>query len=169
MEGFREIAATELENAVKLIGKDWMLITVRDKEKGTVNAMTASWGAMGVLWNKSVAICFVRPQRYTYGLTEREERFSLCFLGEERREALKLCGTKSGRDCDKLAEAGLSSLETDGVSVIAESRLVLVCRKLYVDDLKEEAFLDRSLLSNYAAKDYHRVYICEIEKAYIRK
>ena len=169
MEGFREIAATELENAVKLIGKDWMLITVRDKEKGTVNAMTASWGAMGVLWNKSVAICFVRPQRYTYGLTEREERFSLCFLGEERREALKLCGTKSGRDCDKLAGAGLSSLETDGVSVIAESRLVLVCCKLYVDDLKEEAFLDRSLLSNYAAKDYHRVYICEIEKAYIRE
>ncbi len=168
MQGFREIAATELENAVKLIGKDWMLITVRDEEKGKVNAMTASWGAMGVLWNKPVAICFVRPQRYTYGLTEREERFSLCFLGEDRRDALKLCGTKSGRDGDKLAEAGLSSVEVDGVSVIAESRLVLVCRKLYADDLREDSFLDRSLLSNYAAKDYHRVYVCEIEKAYTR-
>lgn len=168
MEGFREIAVTETENAVKLIGKDWMLITVRDDRQGKVNAMTASWGAMGVLWNKPVAICFVRPQRYTYGLAENEERFALCFFGEERRDALRLCGSKSGRDCDKLAEAGLSSEECDGVPVIRESRLVLVCRKLYADDLKESRFVDRALLSHYAAKDYHRVYICEIEKAYTR-
>ena len=168
MKGFREIAATETENAVKLIGKDWMLITVRDEAQGRVNAMTASWGAMGVLWNKSVAICFVRPQRHTFALAEREERFSLCFFGEERRDALKLCGTKSGRDCDKLALAGLSTEDCDGVPVIREARLVLVCRKLYVDDLKEEGFLDRSLLGNYAAKDYHRVYVCEIERAYTR-
>ena len=168
MKDFRRIAATEVENAVKLIGKDWMLITVRDEAQGRVNAMTASWGAMGVLWNKPIAICFVRPQRYTYGLAEREERFSLCFLPEERRDALRLCGTKSGRDGDKLAEAGLTSEKCDGVPVIGESSLVLICRKLYVDDLKESAFVDRALLSNYAAKDYHRVYICEIEQAYLR-
>ena len=168
MKGFREILPTETENAVKLIGKDWMLITARDEAQNKVNAMTASWGAMGVLWNKSVAICFVRPQRYTYTLTEKAERFSLAFFGEEHRDALKLCGTKSGRDCDKLAEAGLSSTEWDGVPVIPEARLLLLCRKLYADDLREDSFLDRSLLANYAAKDYHRVYICEIEKALIR-
>ena len=168
MEGFRAIAATEVENAVKLIGKDWMLITVKDEEKNKVNAMTASWGALGVLWNKSVAICFVRPQRHTYGLVEQSERFSLAFLGEERRDALKLCGTKSGRDCDKLAEAGLSTAEIDGVPVIREARLLLVCRKLYADDLREECFVDRGLLANYAAKDYHRAYVCEIEQVYTR-
>ncbi len=168
MKGFREILPVEIENAVKLIGKDWMLITVRDEEGNKVNAMTASWGAVGVLWNKPIAICFVRPQRYTYGLAEQSERFSLAFFSEEWRDALKLCGTKSGRDCDKLAMAGLSTAECDGVPVIREARLVLVCRKLYVDDLKEDGFLDRALLSNYAAKDYHRVYVCEIESAYTR-
>lgn len=168
MEGFRKIEATELENAAKLIGKDWMLITARDTRQNKVNAMTASWGTLGILWNKPVAICFVRPQRYTFGLVEESERFSLCFLGEEHRDALKLCGTKSGRDCDKLALCGLSATELDGVSAVGDARLILVCRKLYADDLKEDAFLDRALLSNYAAKDYHRMYVCEIESAYIK-
>lgn len=168
MEGFRKIEATELENAAKLIGKDWMLITARDTQQNKINAMTASWGALGILWNKPVAICFVRPQRYTFGLVEESERFSLCFLGNEHRDALKLCGTKSGRDCDKLAMCGLSATELDGVSAVADSRLILVCRKLYADDLKEDAFLDRTLLGNYAAKDYHRMYVCEIESAYIK-
>ena len=62
----------------------------------------------------------------------------------------------------------MTSEKCDGVPVIGESSLVLICRKLYVDDLKESAFVDRALLSNYAAKDYHRVYICEIEQAYLR-
>lgn len=168
MEGFHKIAATETENAVKLIGKDWMLITARDEKQNKVNAMTASWGAMGVLWNKSVAVCFVRPQRYTYGLVEECERFSLCFFGEEARDALKICGTKSGRDCDKLAMCGLTTEEVDGVSVIREAHLVLICRKLYADDLKEDCFLDRDLLANYAAKDYHRMYVCEIETALLK-
>lgn len=168
MEGFREILPTETENALKLIGKDWMLITARDKTQNKVNAMTASWGAMGVLWGKSVAICLVRPQRYTYGLIEQEERFSLAFFGEEHRDALKLCGTKSGRDCDKLAKCGLATAEIDGVPVIRDARLLLICRKLYVDDIREDCFADRNLLSNYAAKDYHRVYICEIEKVLTR-
>ena len=169
MEGFREISPMETDNAVRLIGKDWMLITAFDAQQNKVNAMTASWGAMGVLWNKSVAICFVRPQRYTYGLVESSERFSLCFFEDAYRDALKLCGTKSGRDCDKLAMAGLTEEMSDGVWGIREAKLVLVCRKLYADDLKEDAFLDRALLSNYAAKDYHRMYVCEIEKAYVRE
>ena len=169
MQNFREIAVSELENAAKLIGKDWMLLTVWDEENRRANAMTASWGMLGVLWNKNVCTCFVRPQRHTYGLLEKEERFSIAFLPEEYRSALGLCGKKSGRDGDKLAEAGLSSIELDGVSAVSEARLVLVCRKLYADDLKEEAFLDSSLLQYYPEKDYHRMYVCEIERAYVRE
>lgn len=161
---FKQIDPNELENAIKLIGSDWMLITAKDGEK--VNAMTASWGALGVLWNKNVCICFIRPQRHTYLLTEKEERFSFAFLGDGYRDALRLCGTKSGRDCDKLALAGLTSDELDGVPVICESEILLVCKKIYCDDLKESCFLDESLLSNYKLKDYHRFYVCEIEKAY---
>jgi flavin reductase (DIM6/NTAB) family NADH-FMN oxidoreductase RutF len=161
---YTEISPYELENSLKLIGKDWMLITARDGEK--VNAMTASWGCMGILWNKPVAVGFVRPQRHTYGLTENEDMISLAFLDEEYRNALNICGTKSGRDGDKLALAGLSSEELDGVPVISEARLLIMCRKLYVGDLEESGFVDKSLLSNYTQKDYHRQYVCEIIKAF---
>lgn len=165
-DGFREIAPSALENAIKLIGKDWMLITTEDQERSNVNAMTASWGCLGVLWNKPVCICFVRPQRHTFTLLEKTERFSLAFFGEEYRAALTLCGTKSGRDCDKLWESGLHAAKADGVPVIAEARILLICRKLYADDLKKENMLDPGLLSHYANNDFHRAYVCEIEHAY---
>ena len=163
---FREISPLALENAMQKIGKEWMLITAWDEIHRRANAMTASWGALGVLWGKSICTCFVRPQRHTYTLMESNERCSIAFLGEEHREALRLCGSKSGRDTDKLAEAGFHSVELDGVPVIGEADTVLLCRKLYADDLKKECFLDPALLSNYAAEDYHRFYVLEIQKAY---
>lgn len=171
MKDLRPISAEELENVFRLIGKDWMLITAKGKDengKETVNTMTASWGGMGVLWNKPVAFCFIRPQRYTYTLTEQSERFSLSFLGEAYRPALRLCGTKSGRDTDKFAAAGLTPAMEGEVPYVAEARLVLLCRKLYADDLKACAFVDRTLLSNYAINDFHRVYVVEIEQAFIK-
>ena len=164
--GFREIPPTELENAIQKIGKKWMLITAYDEANQRTNAMTASWGALGVLWSKSICVCFVRPQRHTYTLMEQNERCSIAFLGEEYREALRLCGSKSGRDGDKLAAAGLGSVALDGVFAVREAKTILVCRKLYADDLKKDCFLDAALLSHYAAEDYHRVYVLEIEKAY---
>ena len=166
MKEFKAIAPEELENVFRLIGKDWALITA--KGEGTTNAMTASWGGMGVLWNKPVAFCFIRPQRFTYTLTEQAERFSLCFLPEQYRPALRLCGTQSGRDSDKLAAAGLTSAEKNGVPYIKEARLVLFCRKLYTDMLKKDAFLDPTLLANYKDDDFHRMYVLEIEHAYIK-
>lgn len=168
MEGFRRISSVELDNALKLIGDDWMLITVKDEESGRANAMTASWGALGVLWHKDVCICFVRPQRHTHTLLAQENRFSVAFLPEEYRDALKLCGTKSGRDTDKLAESGLHTLECDGVPVVAEAQVALICKKLYEDELKEDCFLESEVMATYKAKDFHTFYVCEIEEVYER-
>ena len=169
MEGFRRISSVELDNALKLIGDDWMLITVKDEESGRANAMTASWGALGVLWHKDVCICFVRPQRHTYKLLAEQQRFSIAFLSEQYREALKLCGTKSGRDLDKLEASGLSSLECDGVPVVAEADTLLICKKLYEDDIREGCFLESEAMATYSKlKDFHTFYICEIEKIYKR-
>lgn len=163
---WREISPLEIGNAIEKIGKDWMLIVAGDAQNGGVNAMTASWGCLGVLWNKSIAVCFIRPQRYTYGLVEQAERISLAFPDAAYRNAMTVCGRKSGRDCDKLKEAGLTAEELDGVPVIREAELTLICRKLYVDDLKKECFLDEALLSHYQDNDFHRVYVCEIERVY---
>lgn len=153
------------DNVFSEIGTRWMLITAYDTEKNRVNAMTASWGAMGVLWNRPVLIAFVRPQRYTYSLLEASDVCSACFL-DGHREALKICGTKSGRDADKISESGLTPVELDGVWGFAEAGRVLKLRKLFVSDMKKESFLDPELLRNYPNDDYHRVYVYEIETVF---
>ena len=151
------------ENPFKLIGSDWMLITAKKGDK--TNMMTASWGGVGILWNKPVATIYVRPQRYTKEFIDNEEYFSLCVLPEEYRQILNYCGTKSGRDEDKIAETKLTIDESEKAPIFKESRLVLICKKLYAQDLTEQSFIDNSLVEkNYKAKDFHTMYIAEIEK-----
>lgn len=167
MQNFHKLAPQELDGVFNLIGKDWMLITAAGKSEcgeDVVNTMTASWGGMGFLWNRPVAFCFVRPQRYTFALTEQSERFSLSFFDESYRGALRLCGTKSGRDLNKFEAAGLTPKLHEGTPIIAEARLNLICRKLYADNLKVEGFVLPELLQNYSAGDYHRMYVVEIEQ-----
>ena len=148
------------ENTFSAIGKDWMLIGACDGEK--YNAMTASWGTFGVLWNKNVAIVFIRPERYTYEFSDKCEYLSLSFFDEQYKPALKLCGTKSGRDCDKIKEAGLTPKINNGILSFDEAKYTFTVRKLYTDDIKKANFLDEKLLENYTKGGYHKMYICEI-------
>ena len=171
MPVYRSVApATLPDNFFSRIGEDWMLITAANSE-GKVNTMTASWGCAGILWNKPVAICFIRPQRYTYAFTEEADTLTLSFFPKDTyRDALRFCGTKSGRDVDKFAATGLTVEKTaEGTPYVGEANLVLVCRKLYADDLKEGCFIDPDMLKHYAAKDYHRFYICEIIEVLVRE
>ena len=163
LTAFKQIPPQNLENVFKLIGQDWMLICAGD------NAMTASWGCMGVLWNKPVCVGFIRPQRHTYTLTESHDRLSVAFFDEDYRSALRYFGTKSGRDEDKFAATGLTcAYREDGVPYPAQARMVLFCRKLYTDVLRKDAFLDPALLAHYKAEDFHRMYVCEIEEVWVR-
>ena len=170
MSRFIEISPEEFNvSPFRIIGKEWMLIAAPDdtKESG-LSAMTASWGGVGVLWNTNVATVYIRPQRYTYSLVENCDRFSLCFFDTEYKKALGLCGSKSGRELDKLKECALTSEIIDGVSVISEAKTVMICKKLYADDLKEEKFIEKEHLSHYDG-DFHRFYILEIEKILIKE
>ena len=128
MSRFTQITPQEFnESPFRLIGDEWMLIAAPDdsKESG-LSAMTASWGGLGVLWNENVATVYIRPQRYTYSLVEASDRFTLCFFDSEHKKALRLCGSRSGRDLDKLKECGLTSEIIDGVSVISEAKTVMI-------------------------------------------
>ncbi len=168
---FKEIDPCELKtmNAFRAVGKEWFLITA--EADGVRNAMTASWGFLGNLWNKNAAVCFVRPQRFTHTLTEKADRVSLCFFGDGYRQELgKIFGRLSGKDLDKAEAAGFHYTYLDGVPAFEEASLVLVCRKMYADLIKEENFLDREVDAKcYPEKDYHTVYVCEVEKAYIKE
>jgi flavin reductase (DIM6/NTAB) family NADH-FMN oxidoreductase RutF len=159
---FTKISPEELEgNVFDLIGEKWMLITAGNEEK--LNTMTASWGNMGVLWGKPVTTCFIRPTRYTLEFMEREDYYTLSFYGEKYRKQLSICGSDSGRDVDKVKKTGFKPVFADcGAPYFKEAELVLVCRKLYVDDIKPENFTDKKLDNWYPDKDYHRVFIGEI-------
>ncbi len=162
MKNFQEITVKDLnENAFKLIGTDWTLITAGNKD--SLNTMTASWGGVGVLWNKNVAFIFVRPQRYTREFLDNNDNFTLSFF-DGMRDSLTICGRKSGRDCDKIAEAGLTPVFTEKAPYFDEARLVLVCRKLYRQRLSEDSIIDKSILKEYANNDFHYMYVAEIEK-----
>lgn len=159
----REIDPKEIkENVFEAIGTQWMLITAGSPQK--FNTMTASWGALGVLWNNPVSFAFVRHSRYTFQFMEKEESYSLCFFEEEYREALKKLGTLSGRDTDKLSGTGLHEAFENGVPYFEEASLVLICRKVYSNDLAPGHFLDASIHNNYPDHDYHRAYIGNIVK-----
>ena len=124
--------------------------------------MTVSWGNMGIMWNKNIVTVFVRPQRYTREFIERSDKFTLSFYDESMRPALRLCGSKSGRDLDKAAAAGLTPVFENGTTYFAQAKLVLECRKIYCDKIRPEGFLVPEINDSYGEKDYHFVYMGEI-------
>ena len=152
-------------NPFTKIGKEWMLITAGN-ETG-FNTMTASWGGLGVLWNKDVAFTFIRPSRYTFEFTEKEEYFSLCFFGDEYKNALMFCGRNSGRDCDKIKETGLTPAFIEGVPCFQEAELVLICKKMYAQEMSDACALCDEVKKHYGeAEPYHTFYVGEIIKAF---
>jgi flavin reductase (DIM6/NTAB) family NADH-FMN oxidoreductase RutF len=125
---------------------------------------------LGILWNRPVALCFIRPTRHTYQFAEKSDYYTLSFFPESERQILNYCGSKSGRFVNKIEKTGLVPLLTDNKAVgYKQSRLCIECRKIYFSDLKPENFIlpdtDRKF---YAKKDYHRMYIGEITHCYIR-
>ncbi len=169
MSRFIEIRTEELnKNPFELIGGDWMLVTAKKENK--VNTMTASWGGMGIMWNKNVAYTVLRPQRYTKEFVDGSDTFSLSFLGKDYKKILSYLGTVSGRDEDKISKSGLKVVYEGGTPYFEESDLVLICRKLYSQELDTKGFIDGKLDGeNYPKKDYHTLYISEILKVLVKE
>lgn len=166
---WKKIDPKQIEhNVFSMIGDQWMLVTAGSKEN--CNTMTASWGGLGVLWNKPVATAYIRPQRYTKQFLDENEYFTLSFFGEEYRKALSLCGSKSGRDTDKVKECGFTVMESrDGAPYFGEAELVLVCRKHFVQQMDPANIPEDICSSVYPTRDYHYIYIGEITEALVRE
>ncbi len=152
------------ENVFSLIGDRWMLVAATDKN-GKTNAMTASWGGMGVLWRKKVAFVFIRPQRYTKEFIDDADVFSLSFFDDSYKKMLGYMGRVSGRDEDKMKNSGLTLSSESGAPVFKEATLTLICKKLYRQTMDENCFIDKDIIDDcYPTKDYHDVYAAEIIK-----
>lgn len=159
---FKSVDPKQLnQNFFSAIGDQWMLITAGTQEK--CNTMTASWGGLGILWGGPVATCYIRPQRYTKEFVDREDYFTLAFFGEEYRKALSLCGSKSGREVDKVKECGFTvQAGAGGAPYFEQAELVLVCRKRFAQDMNPANIPEDIKEKWYPNQDYHTMYIGEI-------
>ena len=163
---FRSVPYDSLSlNPFTKIGKEWALLTAGD-ENG-FNTMTVSWGAMGFMWGKPSVTVYIRPQRYTMELVDKNDYFTLSFYGDNKA-IHKVCGSKSGRDTDKTAETGLTPAFDGGAVYFNEARLVIICKKLYVQQMKEECFTDKEPLRWYD-NDLHNIVIGKIEKVLVKE
>lgn len=154
------------ENPFLVLDRDWMLVTAGIPDD--FNTLTVSWGGFGVLWNLPVFYAFVRHSRYTFAFMEKYAYFTCAAFDEAYRDALTLCGTKSGRELDKVAAAGLTPSGIHGLDAVSfnEARLTLVCRKLFSQDMLEQNFVDHKVFTkNYDdPSDIHRLYVGVIEQ-----
>ena len=149
------------DNVFSLLGDQWMLITAGTADN--CNTMTASWGGLGIMWGEPVATVYIRPQRYTKQFVDREEYFTLSFFGPEYKKELALCGAKSGRELDKVKECGFDVACGEGGSPYFEqARLVLVCRKMYAQEMDADEMPADVKEKWYPNRDYHTMYIGEI-------
>ncbi len=162
MEGYKRIAPENIPgNIYKMLSQDWMLITAGNNEK--FNMMTASWGGLGNLYQKPVAFCFINPSRYTYQLMEKNDTYTLTFYNENSREALKVCGSQSGRNTDKVKASGLTPLTTpSGSKAFKEAWLIIECKKMVAQSLNPEALKNETLKQEWEGKTMHKMYIGEI-------
>lgn len=169
MSTFIEVKPEELtKNPFHMIGKEWMLVTSGTESKS--NTMTASWGGLGIMWNKNVASIVLRPQRYTKEFIDAGDYFSLSFFGNDYKKELGYLGSVSGRDENKIEKSGLTLGFEDRIPFFREAKTVILCKKLFAQEMKPESFIEQSLLQkNYPNKDYHTVYIAEIKKVMVTK
>ena len=126
------------------------------------NAMTISWGGVGCIWGKQVVTVYVRPNRHTFTYLEGHEYFTVSFYPDDCKKALGIMGSKSGRDCDKDAEAGLTAIPCGETVTYKEARRTLLCRKLYCQDMELDRFPEDVKERYYGVDPAHRMYIGEI-------
>ena len=165
---FKEIKYEDLSlNPFTKIGNEWMLISAGNKVN--FNTMTASWGALGFIWQRPAVTIYIRPQRYTKEFIDASSSFTVSFFGSEHKKALALCGAKSGRDTDKVAEAGLTPFFIEGTVSFEQASLILVCKKMFHTPMPEAAFDEKANVGEwYPQKDFHTMYIGEVTKLLTR-
>ena len=189
LRGFEEVDPWEFNPEVfKNIGKDYFEIVVGNECDKTANAMTAAWGGMGVMWNYPVMFTVVRGKDYRASrpILDEQPLFSVCFLDDDQNEAkIQLGRTHGWDDPHKIETAGLhtgwfgTELEHNAKAgigrhvhtpFIEESKAVLICEKIAVQELELANFLDPEILEkHYTKEDGHCLYISRIHSVFVKR
>ncbi len=136
-----------------LFNDRWAVLTA-GKGKDS-NPMTISWGTLGSIWGnagqaKPIATVYVKPVRFTYPIMEKQDTFTISFFPEEYRKDLAILGSKSGKDCDKLALTKLTPIYGDNGVTYKEANLTIICKKIYDDSM------DREKIPEYAINLFYK-------------
>lgn len=168
---FVEIKPEELkDNPFDLIGNQWMLITAGNEEK--CNTMTASWGGLGIMWSEPTATAYIRQARYTKEFVDNSDYFTLSVfeMNQENRKALMHCGKVSGRDCDKIKEAGLTPYYVDGTVGFEEARMIIICKKVFAQYMDPANIICKENIEKWHGdNDFHTMYLGKIEKILVKE
>lgn len=147
-------------DAFGLFDKQWALVSAGTLEN--FNTMTISWGGLGTLWSRPVATIYVKPIRYTFKFLEKNEFFTVSFFPEAYKKDLGILGSRSGRDCDKVSLTRLTPKSLSlGVS-FEEASSVLICKKIYWQDLDPQKMPEDVIASYYQTESPHRMYVGEV-------
>ena len=162
------------DKACQILKRGCFLNTFAD---GKFNTMTIQWGSLGFMWGKPEFTVMVRKTRYTHDLIEKNPFFTVSMpLNVNMDKAIEICGTTSGRDCDKLVKAGLQIKPGQKVNVpiISGAGLHFECEVVYKQDMDPALFVDKNLDKKWYAhtekdsyKNYHTMYYGRILDAYI--
>lgn len=167
MDGYKNISADKIPgNIIKLLN-DWILITSGTDDK--INVMTASWGGLGVLWEKPVSFCFINPTRYSINTMDKGDTYTISFYTEAYKDAMLYCGTKSGRDTDKIKGSGLTPIKTpSGATVFSEAWMILECKKIIAQPIQSESVIVKPSNNDWSKNGYHKMYIGEILNVWVK-
>ena len=164
----KEISINEFNyNIFNKFGKDWALIVVKDNTED--NAMTISWGQLGILWSRPTVSVYVRNTRHTKNMLNNVDTFSVCFFNEKYRKELNICGTKSRKEVDKITECKFTRSYEDNTLYIKEANIVLILKKIYQVDLPIIETTNSTIKKHYNEGEYHTQYIGEVVKILINE
>lgn len=169
----RKIDTTEYAGRIMSVLNKGVLLT--SAAEGKTNSMTISWGMLGFEWGKPIFVTFVRESRFTRQLLDKNGEFTINMpTGGFDKNILNVCGSKSGRDTDKIKELGLTLVGSENISVpgIRQLPLTLECRVKYVQRQSADSLDPADIQAFYpmdsnGRQDYHTAYYGEIVDAYI--
>ena len=159
---FQELSSDFLTQLVR-----GAFLTVKQDEQ--VNTMTIGWGNVGYIWNKPMLVVPVRYSRHTYTMINTAQTFTVSVpVKKDMKAALAFCGTKSGRDMDKIKTAGLTLAEAQVVDtpIISDCDLHIECKVAYKQAMEPGTLNADIRGAHYSKGDFHVLYYGEIVKAY---
>ena len=157
-----------LEKNIEILSKGAFLTT---KAGNKVNSMTIAWGSIGFMWGKPIFMVMVRPQRYTYGIIEKTNEFTVTIPYKKMNKELTFLGNNSCKDMNKLAELNIATVESEVINtpVLEVEGMHFECKVVYKSTMTAENLDENINKDKYPLEDYHTLYFGEIVSSYTIK